>query len=241
MKAITVSVDYGDLLGITLPRNSHHFEKILVVTTPDDRETQRVCSQVPNCEVYTTDAFYRGDGAIFRKWLALEEGLDRLGRTGWIWVLDADILLPRIVSQEFEIGCLYSPYRRMLADPRQYRDSLDWSNLPRARDREWAGYSQIFHCDDPHLGSPPWYETNWRHAGGADSFFQMKWPGKRKLRPRFEVLHLGVHGRNWCGRTTPRLDGTLPKGAESRRWLLRGLIRRRGRGIGRFHHEKMED
>jgi hypothetical protein len=43
MKAIMVCVDYGDLLSLTLPYNKHHFEQMLVVTAPRDRETQNIC------------------------------------------------------------------------------------------------------------------------------------------------------------------------------------------------------
>jgi len=47
-----------------------------------------------------------------------------------------------------------------------------------------------------------------------------RWPvEKRVWLPTF-VLHLGPHGKNWCGRVTPRLDGTVPKEAESRRKAL---------------------
>lgn len=77
-----------------------------------------------------------------------------------------------------------------------------WSAFPIHRNTgEWAGYSQIFHANDPVLGPPPWHETDWIHAGGADSFFQRKWKPENKIRPPFECLHLGPCGENWFGRT----------------------------------------
>ena len=198
MRAILTSVDYAAELAVTLPRNRHHFESVTVVTTPGSRDAQVAREQ--GAAVVTTDAFYR-DGAPFAKWLALEEGLDVVGRHGWLCVLDADVVWPaRLPSYHLQPGCLYTPLRRMLVDwslPLPER----WDHLPlHPNFREWAGYTQVFHADDPALGPPPWHEVDWIHAGGADSAFQRKWHPARKVRPPFEVLHLGPAGVNWCGR-----------------------------------------
>lgn len=97
-----------------------------------------------------------------------------------------------------------------------------WSRYPIHRNvREWAGYSQIFHASDPVLGPPPWHEVDWKHAGGADSIFQRKWPAERKVRPPWEVLHLGEAGKNWFGRgADPRLTDEV--------WKRRRQIRQAG-------------
>ena len=47
MNAILVCVDYSDLLAITLPHNRHHFNKVMVVTTPEDKDTIRLCESFP--------------------------------------------------------------------------------------------------------------------------------------------------------------------------------------------------
>lgn len=99
---------------------------------------------------------------------------------------------------------------------------------------EWAGYSQIFHASDPALGPAPWHEVDWEHAGGADSLFQRKWSAARKVRPPFEVLHLGEPGRNWYGRATPMGDGSVPADADAKLaacdaiWARRRAIRQAG-------------
>lgn len=246
MKAITVSVDYADLLAITLPRNAPRFSEVVVVTSPADRATQRLCEEVPGVRCHVTEAFYAGEGAVFRKWAALEEGLALLGRDGWIWVLDADILLPqrfRVDAFNFCRGNLYGPRRRMLRNPAEYSDELDWRTLPVAPDREFAGYCQIFNARDPHLGAPPWYQTGWLHAGGGDSFFARCWPEVRRIRPQFEVLHLGEDGKNWCGRATRYADGTMHPDAAARLTQLDEFRRRRdeNRRAGRdpYEHERL--
>jgi hypothetical protein len=276
MNAILVSVDYSDLLAITLPYNRHHFNRVMVVTRPNDFHNVFPIAQANQAVVYTTDAFYR-DGAVFNKWAALEEGLTWMGREGWICIMDADVLWPKklIVHREGELlglgipvlggaehgiilrtGQLCTPRRRMWRswpdNPLPIRLSdfwlgghrapgeEHWEEFPLHRNEvEFAGYSQIFHADDPVLGSPPWHQTNWKHAGGADSFFQAKWVQANKIRPPFEVLHLGPAGQNWCGRATPYLDGTTPENAGEKIAQVGRFLRGRTYGPGRFDGEKI--
>lgn len=256
MRAILVSVDFADILALTLPYNRHHFDDVCVVTTSGDVATIRVAA-ANDAWCYCTDAFYK-DGADFNKWLALEEGLDYFGRIGWTCIMDADILWPKNATDlmraplawsslpaALQCGNLHTPLRRMWHRPSDTIPSeSDWKKFPLHRQQhEFAGYTQIFHADDPVLsGLGHWHETDWRHCGGADSFFQAKWPQERKVRPPFEVLHLGESGINWCGRATPYLDGTLPAEQVQRITRVRGYVQdRQGKsGTARFRHEKVD-
>src|SRR5271165_5034841 len=89
-------VDYAPLLSVTLPYNRHHFQEVWVVTAQRDTATQEVALR-NGARVHITDAFYRR-GAFYNKWLALEEGLDAMGRSGWLCIMDADVLWPRNLS-----------------------------------------------------------------------------------------------------------------------------------------------
>lgn len=223
MRAILVCVDFGDLLAVSLPCNRHHFDEVMVVTTPTDKETISVANKY-NAKLHLTESFY-DDGAEFNKWKGLEEGLDKFGRHGLLAILDADIVWPkrRLNESNFRKGHLYTPKRRLLYNLAWIDlvfDESQWYRVAVANELEWPGYTQIFHADDPHLPIAPWHELNWRHAGGADSGFQSLWPMQHKVRPDWTVLHLGITGLNWCGRSTPRLDGTLPEAAEQRRASL---------------------
>lgn len=216
MLALTVCVEYDDLLAITLPQAAKHFERVCVVSTPGDERTAKVVAGVEGAEVFVTDAFYRR-GAAFNKGLAIEEGLDAMGREGWLVIFDADIVMPAEMDFDgIQAGNLYCPRRRQLQQEWRYSEELDWMSLPGVRDVEHAGFFQLFHADDAALESRPWYGVDWLHAGGCDSDFQAKWPQDRKVWLPFDVLHLGPVCRNWHGRHTPRLDGRPIRDAELR-------------------------
>lgn len=249
LRAIIVCVDYSDLLAVTLAYNRHHFSDVLVVTSDDDDKTPDVAWN-NDSDVWTTDAFYE-DGAVFNKFKALEKGLDFFGRHGWLCIMDADVLWPKEIAwcnttafapdfSNLTKGILYTPLRRMCEDLSMgIPQEPYWKSYPlHPQQVEWAGYTQIFHANDPHLPPAPWHQTNWKHAGGADSFFQQLWPKEHKLRPPFECLHLGPAGRNWCGRSTPYLDGTVDPLAEQRISSLRNFMTQRTRTKS-FDSEKL--
>lgn len=242
LKAIVICVEYDDLLEISLPRNLRHFSELVVVTAPQDERTQQLVRGFPGVRCHVTDAFYRY-GAKFNKGLAMEEGFDVLGRDGWILIWDADIVLPaEMTLPSLEPGNLYGVHRRMLHDAQQWRDDLDWTRLPLEGDRIVAGYFQLFHADDPHLQSRPWYDVTYNHAGGGDAYFQHLWPEERKVWLPFEVLHLGPRGRNWFGRATVRRDGSLPPQAFSRKLLMERYSEDRGWRVprGRVRHHRRQ-
>lgn len=257
LRAIVVCVDYADILSVTLPYNEKHFKEIMVVTSWGDKKTRALVHALnarqfvssDECVlVHETNAFYER-GAKFNKWAALEEGLDVFGRHGFMTLLDADVLWPKDLKGALDSlvpGNLYTPRRRMCptlpVSIDRVPDERTWARYPlHHNDAEFAGYSQIFHAGDPTLGARPWHDTNWKHAGGADSFFQMKWKDQNKIRPSFEVLHLGDAGSNWMGRVTAFADGTLPSDAAVKRGEMMAMFRNRTskRGPNRFQDEKI--
>jgi len=149
--------------------------------------------------------------------MCLEHGLDVVGRSGWLLVWDIDVVMPDAMDlSAVEPGKLYYPYRRMCRDINEYTGQTDWSAWPVQKETEPAGYFQLFHADDPVLKGRPWFPIDWRHAGGYDTDFQARWPKQRKVRPPFEVLHLGESYLNWHGRVQRRADGAVPPNADKR-------------------------
>lgn len=250
LRAIMVCVDYSDLLDVTLRLNAHHFSEIMIVTSMSDYSTldfvRRMSIRIPRLRIFRTDAFYE-NGADFNKWLALEQALDEFGRHGWICNMDADVVWPsKLPHFQLEQGYLYGPLRRMMRNVAlPLPPEKDWQQFELHRNiAEIAGYSQIFHADDPALRQTPWFEINWKHAGGGDSMFQMRWPQNRKVRPPFEVLHIGENGKNWCGRSTQYLNGTFPAdAAEKAKRVITYIRGRRGcmdQGIDPYAGEKLQ-
>lgn len=240
-QAVLVSVEYDDLLAITLHRNCHHFRRIIVVTAPQDKRTPRVVAKVPNAELLVTDVFYQGD-VSFNKGAALELGLEQTGRQGWIVVMDADIVLPSAIPDfAYDEQKLHGPRRRMLREIELFNSEYDWTQSPVFPDQEFAGYFQLFNSNSISLRKKPWYSSKWRHAGGCDSDFHRKWTDATRVRLEFQVLHLGLEGHNWCGRSTQRTDGTVPEESADRRRQLHEFITRRQKWLGdrQHNHEKL--
>ncbi len=208
MRAITVCVEYDDYLAITLPQNRKLFDEYLIVTSRHDTNTKQL-ALANDCKVLVTDAFYQ-NGAMFNKGLAIERAFDLIGRQGWLTILDADIVLPKNFSEfKGESEYLYSPHRCVLHDVRDYVPGESIGVMRVRDDIEFAGYCQIFNAASSYIKNKrPWYGINWQHAGGCDSYFQNHWPMDRKIRPDWNVLHLGKPEKNWAGRWTERIDGT---------------------------------
>lgn len=208
--AIIVSVDFADFLAVTLPWNKHHFDRVLVITHPEDEATLRVCSE-NQVDVLQTEMFH-WKRAHFNKWAAVEFGLDYIGKTGWITLLDADIMIPQVVQiRGLEIGKAYCPRKRAVPrEKRQWiRDETKWSRYRFEDLREPPrAHMLTFHADDPVLQRHPWFTNIWRWCGTGDDTFVERWKSHNVVRPLFDVLHLGQRRVNWCGRTETYLDGT---------------------------------
>ena len=224
MKAVTVCVEFDDLLRVTLPRYLGLFESVLVVTSEDDKKTVEYVTwlghQHPNVDFWRTHTFETG-GAQFNKGLALEGAMDQIGREGWICVFDADMMLPeKVVFPELRQCLLYGTRRYELEKKEKwpaYVTSESWKGLPYlTTSHDWpvfsgrvnlGGHFLLFHASDPQLRQRPWFSTNWIHAGGHDSDFVARWPAVGQVLLPFDLLHLGKHEHNWMGRREDRLDG----------------------------------
>lgn len=200
LRGITISVNYSEVLKITLVRNMRHLSECLVVTDLEDHATREVCQGIPGVHVLSTDAFTR-HGARFNKGLGMEEGFDAMGRHGQIVIWDADILFPN----DFSLGplkpdTLHGCRRRMLENVAEWHPDVDWTRYPHSRDGGPIGFWQCFNADDPAIRDKrPWYDVSFSHAGGGDAAFIMHWtPLTRKVLP-IDVLHLGQTDVNWFG------------------------------------------
>lgn len=92
---VVVSVGYSDYLELSLTQNRPMFDRCVVVTSPADRDSQRVAGKHGCDLVMSEDAVRRShDGRGFNKGALIERALNQLPGHGWRIHFDADILFP---------------------------------------------------------------------------------------------------------------------------------------------------
>ena len=92
IEAVVVCSHYDDFLRHTLPSNKFLFDKIVVVTDWEDKQTRRLC-EFYHVECCPTDLLDTRKG-VFNKGKGINEGLAILAKGGWVVHLDADMWLP---------------------------------------------------------------------------------------------------------------------------------------------------
>lgn len=214
IEAVVICSNYSDFLEVTLPINKSYFDRMLVVSTPDDVETRRLCDFY-HVECFQTDAFFLKD-APFNKGNAVEAALGHMDWQDWCVHLDADIVLPSKTGQilhslKLNEQCLYGIDRMMCPD----RDSWDEYMRLKLPQHELAyvhpgpfllgtriaklecggyipiGFFQMFHRSASVLQKRPWYPTEYPDASASDEMFALKWDrAHRHMLPELIAIHL---------------------------------------------------
>lgn len=156
LEAVVICVDYADYLAETLPFLLPHVDDVVVVTTPGDGRTHRVCKRY-GVRHLPTRCFYR-EGEVFNKARGINYGLSNLGLDDWVLHVDADIVLPSrtrylLDHVDLDTSKLYgcdrvhcvgrAAWDDMKADPElQY----EWSCLVRPP-RRWSLGARIAHME----------------------------------------------------------------------------------------------
>ena len=115
LEAVIVCVDYADFLAITLPYTLPLVDSVVVVTTPADKLTQRLCAKY-SVRCLETDVFYRDQGTKFNKARGINHGLNHCQRRDWLIHMDADVVLPMrtrhfLQNAELQKDCIYGSDR----------------------------------------------------------------------------------------------------------------------------------
>jgi len=228
IEAVITCVSYGDYLAWTLPANKQHFNRMVVVTRPDDKLTQQLCAYY-HVECYPTYDWHRNDDA-FNKAKGINFGLSKLAKDGWVVHMDADIYLPprtRSILQRISLDpqCLYGLDRMecwsfadwikfLSAPPLQHEWEIFVHNRPfplavriAKLDRDGyvpIGYFQVWNPGGSGVCQYPEHHTT---AARSDMLFAMQWTrDRRHLIPEIIATHLeserAAMGANWNGRTT---------------------------------------
>lgn len=225
VEAVVTCVGYADFLNWTLPFNKQHFDRLVVVTSPEDLETQRICSYW-HVECVLTDAFYESGG--FNKGAGINVGLDKLEKDGWVIHFDADIYLPPRTREILTLLPLdetslygidrmncqgFENFIKYLENPddihgndgflRLAQFSLGSRLLNLARDGYVPiGYFQMWCPLKSGVNTYPDFHTG---ADRTDTLFVYNWTReKRALIPELICIHLESEeapmGINWKGR-----------------------------------------
>lgn len=204
IRGLTVCVNYADLLARGLELWHTGLDRLIVVTSTTDTETQNLCNRL-NVECYTTDIFY-ANGARFNKAAGLSEAIaaTRLREDAdWLLTFDADIVPPadwRICVERAvpRSGNLYGTYRYQVPENAVKLVLGASKRMPQS----WVlGFFMLFHNSDPNVASPV-FDLHWGHCGNYDTVFCRRWPKANQIILPIPMFHLGNERENWMGRGT---------------------------------------
>lgn len=233
IEAVTVCVNYADFLQETLPWNMQHFDKVVVVTSYDDKETQELCRRL-SVECRPTDVMHL-EGDSFNKGRAVDFGMGYIGGKDWVCHLDADTWLPPMtryhlqrahLDEESIYGvdrCLcpnFENWRNFVGHvPAHQHDYLCRVKAPPfpLADRislvEHSGYIPIGFFQLWHGRTQRRYPLHHGTAERSDVLHPLQWPSRnRHLLGEVIAIHLESEpsqlGANWGGRKTKRFGPT---------------------------------
>ena len=206
LEAVAVCVDYADYLAETLPFLLPHVDDVVVVTSPDDGRTHRICKQ-HGVRFLPTRCFYR-DGEPFNKARGINYGLANLKLDGWVLHIDADTVLPPRTRYLLEqhgprssqalrratasIAWAATAWDDLKASPEiQY----EWNCLVKPP-RRWALGARIAHME---YGGycPIGFFQLWHPSGSGVSAISPRRPGRRPSTPTCSTPSSGI-GRTAC-------------------------------------------
>lgn len=228
LEAVIVCDRYHDFLRNTLPHNKYLFDKLVVVTSFEDKETQRVC-EFNHVQCIRTDVMEsRKDH--FRKGMGINIGLAALDGDGWVVHLDADILLPpqtRILLERAALdpAMIFGIDRFIIKGVRawhRFNEDLPLQHecdayvhlnaFPlgtRVMSAAAGGYIPIgfFQLWNPQVSGVTRYPEGHTTAGREDMLLAKGWPrSKRGFIPEIVGYHLesddSQMSSNWSGRKT---------------------------------------
>lgn len=201
--AITVCVDYADYFACTVA-NKSEFDRWLVVTAEDDRDTVAVC-EAHGIE-YCFSERVRLDGG-FHKGKAINDGLLHLAPQDWVALIDADtLLIPgsfRKVKQLIaDPDCLYGAVGRIpVANKQELQTLLEAGKVEKNKlehENLMIGFLQVWHSS-----ARLFYSEESNTAGLDDMLFRNSFIKQRWKTLPIYALHLGPAWLNHKGRVSP--------------------------------------
>jgi len=195
--ALTVCVNYDDILKHLIEQNSKFFLKWFIVTSPEDTKTIELIESFgkENIEILIYNGFYKKQlkfnkgGAIFFG----QTHIETIYSSANILLLDSDIYLPdnffSTLPDTLAEDTLYSTNHRF--DYSSIDDFINDTNPKRVETDFW-GFFQLYKMDEKYMYSESF------NCSSCDYVFKYKFQSKINL--DICLKHLGVAACNWDGR-----------------------------------------
>lgn len=170
LEALTVCIGYADFLAVTLPWNLPLFDKYIVGTSPNDKETIELCRRY-GVHCILSEEYKRG--GPFNKARLIDRLISSLTGDDWILHLDSDCILPQMYRRALEMAhldpeCIYGVDRVMV----QGWDA--WQRIQKYLDHQ----QHDFHC---RVNFPNGYNVGTRWANSMFGYvpigFHQLWNG----------------------------------------------------------------
>jgi hypothetical protein len=184
LDVVIVSVNYNDLLLVSLQHNSKIFENITIVTSSDDILCQKICQKFGvNCVI--TDVMYE-DNAIFNKGKAINEGIKSLKNPDFVLLIDADIIVKEKINiNELNKNVLYSSDRWICKSYNLYNQwqerNLNIEKIGRNEGDKGIGFFQLFNISNSNIDREKPYPEMSNNAAWSDLVFRDKFLIRNKI------------------------------------------------------------
>jgi hypothetical protein len=195
--AITVCVNFSDILQHMIEQNAKFLKKWYIVTSPEDKETIDcvAAANKPNMEIllyndfYTSATFNKGGALLFA-----QQHIDKIYTSANILILDSDIYLPdnfySTLPPALEPDTVYGMALRL-----DYWTLDDF--LQERNPRPHGGSKGIIGCFQLYKQSSYMYASS-HNCSHCDTVFADLFPKRANL--NIVVKHLGRSMIHWNGR-----------------------------------------
>lgn len=200
MIAITVSVNYSDILNLILAQNQKFFEKWIIITSLDDTATIKLIKESGFNNIDLVYFNFKIGKNQFNKGGAIKTVQSTIKEGETILILDSDIYLPdnflETLPKNIERDTIYGVNQRL--DYHTYKNYLskkcDYKFIDATRKyRHWVGFFQLYCASEKYI-----YRDS-EDCSKSDITFMHSFLNRIIIKD-LTVTHFGKNGVNWKGR-----------------------------------------
>jgi GR25 family glycosyltransferase involved in LPS biosynthesis/GTP:adenosylcobinamide-phosphate guanylyltransferase len=206
LDVVIVSVNYNDLVLVSLINNVKIFDNITIVTSTEDKMCQQICKKF-GVKCVVTDSMY-DSGAKFNRGKAINEGIKSLNDPDYILIIDADIVVKNKINLEsLNEDYLYTSDRWICKSYGLYKQwkngNIELNKIGSNESDRGIGFFQLFNINNKNIDKDKPYPETSNDAAFDDLLFRDKFVNRTKIEEN-TIIHLGDPYINWSGRVTMR-------------------------------------